>query len=98
MARIKKELKEMFDACNSYGELFTTMGEAKKRGFMDAEINTAASYRKNVLATAANEDYKRIPRKDYDVNGRGTQYLVTQFTVSNLASNKIEFNGATCIL
>ena len=47
MARIKKELKAMFDACNSYGELFTTMGEAKKRGFTDAEINTAASYRKN---------------------------------------------------
>lgn len=92
MARIKKSLKEMFDACTSYGEIFKTIGEAKKLGYTTDEVNMAASYRKNSFAKESSSNYKTIATTVFDLTANN-RFMTTNVEMKDLTSNKMVFDG-----
>lgn len=92
MARIKKSLKEMFDACQSYGDIFKTMGEAKKLGYSTDEVNMAASYRKNSFARESSSNYKIISSTIFNTDVT-KQFMTTNVQVKDLTSNRMSFDG-----
>lgn len=97
MARIKKQLKELFDECKSYGDIFKAMGEAKKLGFTSDEINMAASYRKNSFAKETSNNYNQLKTTEFNMNP-AEKFMTTNVQVRDLTSNKMAFDGSVFML
>lgn len=91
MTRIKKSLKDLFDECTTYGEIFKAMGIAKKQGYSDEEVNTAASYRKNSLARDTRSNYIAIEYTAFNMSV-AKKFMSTSVRVNNITSNRITFD------
>lgn len=89
---IKKELKEMFEGCASYIEVFKMISTAVQKGFTVEEVNAAASWRKNRIAKEMQQQYKKIASTEYLVNYT-KKFAGLPVTVRDINSARITFTN-----
>lgn len=99
MATMKRDLKMLFESCNTYVEVFKMISTAVSKGYTVEEVNAAASWRKNRIAKDSAQQYKKLVSTEYSLNRIGmTKYLGVPVEVRNLNSPIIEFNGSGFVI
>lgn len=91
---IKKELKQMFESCTSYIEVFKMISTAVQKGFTAEEVNAAASWRKNRIAKEMQQQYKKIAYTEYSVN-YSKKFAGLPVTVRDINSSRIVFSNGS---
>lgn len=97
MAQIKKELRTLFESCNTYMEVFQMISTAINNGFSKEEVNTAASWRKNRIAKESQQQYKKISYKEYNISGNGV-FVGLPVEERDVNSPVIMFDGSRFVI